>query len=105
MNISVKGTFLRSTSADITVSRRRISNDLYGKSDGLSSCPSCTAAPASEGTQVLGASTGGQVLGASTDTLAATGSFDQTFRLMFAVLSGFAAFAIGVYVTRRHEIS
>lgn len=44
-----------------------------GKSDGGSSCPSCTQSSGGSG-NVLGASTEGQVLGASTDTLAATGS-------------------------------
>lgn len=70
-----------------------------GRSDGLSSCPSCTAAPATGGSQILGATTQGQVLGASTDTLASTGSFGQ---LALAVLSGLAVFALGA---KRHEIS
>lgn len=73
-----------------------------GKSDGLSSCPSCTTAPASGGAQVLGASTGGQVLGASTDTLAATGNFANAIAMALAIISAFAVFAFGV---KRHEIS
>lgn len=55
-----------------------------GKSDGGSSCPSCTQSSGGSG-NVLGASTGGQVLGASTDTLAATGSDNWLVSLIASV--------------------
>lgn len=70
------------------------------KSDGGSSCPSCTAPPSGN---VLGASTGGQVLGASTDTLAATGSQDLFARIAFSVGVSILALVVSLHITLRRE--
>lgn len=66
-----------------------------GRSDGRSSCPSCTAAP--------GRSTGDQVLGASTNTLAATGSNDQSIRYMVAATAVLLVFVLGQVYLRMNE--
>lgn len=53
------------------------------RSDGGSSCPSCTQSSGGGGS-VLGASTDGQVLGASTDVLADTGTNEIAARIILA---------------------
>lgn len=56
-----------------------------GRSDGLSSCPSCTQAPKTQG-QVLGASTGPQVLGLST-TSGEENALPQLIQILGALTS------------------
>lgn len=58
-----------------------------GKSDGGSSCPSCTSGGgSSSNSNVLGASTeAGDVLGASTDTLAATGTTNMLVSIVASI--------------------
>ncbi len=69
-----------------------------GRSDGGSSCPSCTAPPG-------GNSSGGQVLGASTDTLAATGTNDQFIKIMLSATASLVIFLLGEGLMRAHENS
>ncbi|MCX6792167.1 MAG: hypothetical protein NT149_03975 [Candidatus Gottesmanbacteria bacterium] len=71
-----------------------------GKSDGLSSCPSCTAPG-----NVLGATTEGEVLGASTDTLAATGGNNELAQLFLAMAAATAVFLLGRMFLRANETS
>jgi len=75
-----------------------------GRSDGGSSCPTCTTAAPSG--NVLGVSTEeGQVLGASTDILAATGSNYQLSRLWIAATSALVIFLLGHTLVRGNETS
>lgn len=73
-----------------------------GKSDGGSSCPSCTQSSGGSG-NVLGASTGGgQVLGASTDTLAATGSQNWIVSIVAAISVSIAFLMVGLKLTPKN---
>ena len=71
-----------------------------GKSDGGSSCPSCTQSSGGSG-NVLGASTEGQVLGASTDTLAATGTQSSMASLLASVTVSIAFLMMGLKLSTK----
>jgi hypothetical protein len=71
-----------------------------GKSDGGSSCPSCTQSSGGSG-NVLGASTEGQVLGASTDTLAATGTQSSMASILASVTVSIAFLMMGLKLSAK----